>query len=60
MEHNMKYEVTIEARVTKSYIVEADDIDAAIQQAHETFSVLEDGTPENYEQEMLGICGIDA
>lgn len=56
----MKYEVTIEARVTKSYIVEADDIDAAIQQAHETFSVLEDGTPENYEQEMLGICGIDA
>ena len=54
----MKYEVTIEARVIKSYIIEADDEDAAIEQAHETFSVLHDGTDEHYEQELLGICGV--
>lgn len=55
----MKYEVTIEARVTKSYIVEADDVDEAIEIGHAHFSVLHDGTDERYEQEMLGICGIE-
>jgi hypothetical protein len=60
MEQNMKYEVTIEARVVKSYIIEADDENAAIEQAHETFSVLHDGTDEHYEQELLGICGVKA
>jgi len=55
----MKYEVTIEARVTKSYIVEADDVDEAIEIGHAHFSVLCDGTDEKYEQGLLGVCGIE-
>jgi hypothetical protein len=55
----MKYEVTIEARVTKSYIVEADDEDEAIEIGHAHFSVLCDGTNEKYEQETLNICELE-
>ena len=51
----MKYKVTIEARVTKSYIVEADNEDLAYESAHELFSVLNDDTPERYEEETLDI-----
>ena len=51
----MKYKVTIEARVTKSYIVEADNEDLAYELAHELFSVLNDDTPERYEEETLDI-----
>ena len=55
----MKYEVTIEARITKSYIVEADDTEEAVHIAHSKFNVNDDGTPEVYEQELMGICGIE-
>ena len=51
----MKYKVTIEARVTKSYIVEADNKDLAYELAQEQFSVLNDDTPERYEEETLDI-----
>ena len=55
----MKYEVTIEARVTKRYIVEADDVDEAIEIGNAHFSVLCDGTDEKYEQETLNICELE-
>jgi hypothetical protein len=51
----MKYEVTILARVTKTYTVEADDEDLAYELAHELFSVLNDDTPERYEEETIDI-----
>jgi hypothetical protein len=54
------YQVTIEARVTKSYIVEADNEDVAYELAHEQFSVLNDDTPERYEEETLNICEVKA
>jgi hypothetical protein len=53
----IKYEVTIEARVTKTYIVEADDENDAIQNAHEVFSILTDDAPEKYEEHFVGIRG---
>tara|TARA_R110000823_G_scaffold310532_1_gene435486 strand:+ start:102 stop:275 length:174 start_codon:yes stop_codon:yes gene_type:complete len=54
------YQVTIEARITKSYIVEADNEDGAYELAHEQFSVLNDDTPERYEEETLDICEVKA
>ncbi len=54
------YQVTIEARVTKSYIVEADNEDGAYELAHEQFSVLNDDTPERYEEETLDIREVKA
>ena len=51
----MKYEVTIQARVVKTYTVEADNEDLAYELAHELFSVLNDDTPEQYEEETLDI-----
>lgn len=51
----MKYEVTIEARISKTYTVEADNQDAAYQLAHESFSVLPDEAKEHYEQETTNI-----
>ena len=54
------YQVTIEARITKSYIVEADNEDVAYELAHEQFSVLNDDTPERYEEETLNICEVKA
>jgi hypothetical protein len=52
------YKVTIEARVTKSYIVEADNEDVAYELAHEEFSVLNDDVPERYEEQTLDICEV--
>jgi len=51
----MKYEVTIQARVVKTYTVEADNEDVAYELAHELFSVLNDDIPERYEEETLDI-----
>ena len=51
----IKYEVTIEARVIKTYIVEGNDENDAIQNAHEVFSVLTDDAPESYEEHFVGI-----
>lgn len=52
------YQVTIEARIIKSYIVEADNEDVAYELAHEQFSVLNDDTPERYEEQTLDICEV--
>jgi hypothetical protein len=52
---DMKYEVTIQARVVKTYTVEADNEDLAYELAHEQFSVLNDDVPERYEEETLDI-----
>jgi len=52
----MIYEVTIEAKITKTYRVEADDTEQAVHIAHTKFNVNDDGTPEVYEQELLEIC----
>ena len=51
----MKYEVTIQARVVKTYTVEADNEDLAYELAHELFSVLNDDVPERYEEDTLDI-----
>lgn len=50
-----KYTVTIRAKVTKSFAVDAVDEDAAMAQANELFTVVNDGTPENYEQFVLNV-----
>jgi hypothetical protein len=42
----MKYEVTITAVVTKTYIIEVASEDDVIDVATEVFSVLSDGAPE--------------
>ena len=49
------YEVTIRATITKTYIEVANTEQEAIDQAQESFSVLEDGTDENYDQEILDV-----
>lgn len=51
----MKYYVTIQATVRKTYEVEAEDKLEAQETATELFSVLEDGTPEYYNQEVIDI-----
>lgn len=55
----MKFEVTIEMRITKSYIVEADDATVAVEKAQEYFSIADDGTAATHEMELLGVCGVD-
>ena len=51
----MKYYVTVEATIRKTYEVEADSKQEATEAATEIFSVLEDGTPEYYNQEVIDI-----
>ena len=46
-----KYTVKIQAIVTKKMEVEADTEGAAIENAHELFSITNDDTEEHYEQE---------
>lgn len=53
------YDVTIEAVVRKTYRVNAREEYEAEEIAHNIFSVLEDGTPENYEQNTIGVKFID-
>lgn len=50
-----KYNVTIKATVTKTYEVEAETEDQAIEEAHGIFSVLNDDTPEDYEEDTLSV-----
>ena len=50
-----KYEVTVRAIVTKTYVIEAESEAEATATAHDTFSVLEDGTDEDYDQDLLSI-----
>jgi hypothetical protein len=49
------FDVTIKATVTKTYTVQADDSDAAVEIAAADFSVLADGAEEHYEEEVLDI-----
>ena len=51
----MRYKITIRATVPKDYIVEGDDEDDAVIEAHEKFTVLNDDTPEDYEQETVRV-----
>ena len=53
------YEVTIRAVITKTYTVDGETEDEAIETAHSIFSVAnETGVPEDYEQdtEMVVLC----
>ena len=49
------FDVTIKATVIKTYTVQADDSDAAVEIAVADFSVLADDAEEHYEQEVLDI-----
>ena len=49
------FDITIRAMVTKTYRVNADDSDSAIEIATESFSVLADDADEHYTQEVLDI-----
>lgn len=50
-----QYDVTIKATVTKTYRVDAEDEDKAVEEAHTIFSVLNDDIPEDYEEETLNV-----
>jgi len=45
-----QWDVTIEARIVKTIRVSSPDKQKAVEEAHEIFSVLNDDTPEEYEQ----------
>lgn len=48
-----KYKVQIEASIVKTYEVEADDEDSAIEQAHQLFDPGNDGVPDDKYDEQL-------
>jgi hypothetical protein len=53
----MKYDVTIQATITKTYTVEADNEDEAYQLANERFELTEEfGVSETYQQDTIEIC----
>jgi hypothetical protein len=54
-----QYDVTITARVTKTYRVTAEGEEQAYEAAHDVFSVLPDHGREYYEQETLDIEEIE-
>lgn len=54
------YKVTIRAFITKEYEIEAENEDQAIEQGHDSFSVLCDGAPERYDQELVDVEEIEA
>ena len=49
------YDVEIKATVRKTYRVEAESEEFAVEAAHQVFSVLNDDTPEEYDQEDLSV-----
>lgn len=49
------YDVTIRATITKTIRVEADNIDDAISDAHEEFSVADCNMYEDYDEETMDI-----
>jgi len=53
------FKITIKASVTKTYLVEADNVETAYELAHEKFSVLGDDTPQHYEQETVDILEVN-
>jgi len=52
------YKVTVRATVTKTLLVEAEDQDAAITEAHEDFTVALTDDLEDYEEETLRIVEV--
>ena len=49
-----QFDVTIKGYVIKTYRIEAEDEESAIEMAHEGFSMLhEEGIEENYNQETV-------
>ena len=50
------YAVTIRATITKTLEVKAENMDQAEMEAHEQFSVLNDGGDGAYEQDTMGCC----
>ena len=56
----MKYDVTIQATITKTYTVEADNEDEAYQLANERFELTEEfGVSETYQQDTIEICAAE-
>ena len=53
------YQVTIKATIIKTYTVDADGEDNAIDIAHDYFTVQIDDAPERYEQETLEITEVN-
>jgi hypothetical protein len=53
------YEVTIRATVTKTYTMNAQTEDEAVEDAHNIFSILNDDTPEDYDQETVNVERVD-
>jgi hypothetical protein len=52
------YDVVIEARISKTIRVPADEVEdetEAEEYAHESFSVLNDGLPESYNQDTIRV-----
>lgn len=56
---NKLYDVTIVASVRKTYRIGADSEDEAIELAHNIFSVLNDDTDEDYDQETIACEEVD-
>lgn len=54
------YDVTIQATVTKTIRVEADNEDDAFLEAQEEFDVFVDGGVERYEEETLSVEEVTA
>lgn len=50
----MKYAITVQATIRKTYEIEANDPDKAVEVAHEMFTVEPDGD-EYYNQEAVDI-----
>lgn len=49
------YEVTIQATITKTITLKASTEDEATEQAHESFSVLNDEYHEHYDEQTLSV-----
>jgi hypothetical protein len=49
------YEVVIRATITKTYVVKAESEAEATATAHDIFSVLNDGTDEDYDQDVVSV-----
>lgn len=47
------YCVTITATVTKTYRIEAENLESAIENAHEIFNLLPDDADEHYDQQVV-------
>jgi hypothetical protein len=50
-----KYSVTIRATVTKTYEVEAENEELAVQEAHHYFTVMPDNSEERYSEDCINV-----